>query len=197
MGLGSHTFEVQGVNATGPGLRASRTWTVAPPFTGIGSSPFKNDIVWLRNEGITGGCTATKFCPNDRVTRAQMASFLVRAPPVPVTTSDFFTDDESPIHESNINRLAAAGITGGCAANRYCPNDYVTREQMASFLARAFKLLGATTGYFTDDESSIHESNINRLAKSGITGGCSPGRYCPAAFVTRGQMAAFLHRALT
>lgn len=68
---------------------------------------------------------------------------------------------------------------------------------MASFLARAFKLPGATTDSFTDDESSIHESNVNRLAKSGITGGCSPGRYCPSAFVTRGQMAAFLHRAMT
>jgi len=128
---------VQGVNATGPGLPASRSWTIAPPFSDIGSSPFKNDIVWLRNEGITGGCTATKFCPNDRVTRAQMASFLVRALGVPTTTSDFFTDDESSIHESNINRLAKSGITGGCSPGRYCPAAFVTRGQMAAFLHRA------------------------------------------------------------
>lgn len=37
---------------------------------------------------------------------------------------------------------------------------------------------------------------IEALAASGITGGCSAGQYCPDAPLTRGQMAAFLARAL-
>ena len=46
------------------------------------------------------------------------------------------------------------------------------------------------------DETSIHELNINLVAREGITTGCTEsGKYCPTANVTRGPMAAFLHRA--
>jgi hypothetical protein len=54
-----------------------------------------------------------------------------------------------------------------------------------------------TTDFFTDDETNVHEVHINRLAASAITSGCTATTYCPAGIVTRGQMAAFLHRALT
>ena len=166
------------------------------PFTDIGSSAFKTEITWLYNAGITSGCTPTTFCPTASVTREQMASFLVRALDLPGTGSDFFTDDEASIHEGDINRLAAAGITGGCAAGKFCPGARVTREQMASFLARALDLPATATDFFNDDETSGHEGDINRLAKSGITGGCAAGKFCPGAHVTREQMAAFLYRAL-
>jgi hypothetical protein len=35
-------------------------------------------LQWAYDAGITGGCTPTKFCPKGDVTRAEMASFLVR-----------------------------------------------------------------------------------------------------------------------
>jgi S-layer homology domain len=71
----------------------------------------------------------------------------------------------------------------------------VSREQMASFLSRAFDLPPSSSDFFTDDNTSIHEGSINALAASGITGGCATGRYCPKANVSREQMAAFLYRA--
>jgi hypothetical protein len=196
LGLGGHHVDIQGMNATGWGAATRWSWTIVSPFTDIGSSAFKNDILWLYSEGITGGCSSTKFCPTATVTREQMASFLARALKLPASGVDFFTDDNSSIHEGDINRIAAAGITGGCDTGRFCPGSNVTREQMASFLARAFALPGTGTDFFTDDETSIHEGSINRLAASGITGGCGPGRYCPKANVTREQMAAFLHRGM-
>jgi hypothetical protein len=66
---------------------------------------------------------------------------------------------------------------------------------MASFLARALALPPSTTDWFGDDDGTTHEPDIDRLAAAGITTGCGPARYCPTANVTRGQMAAFLHRA--
>ena len=96
---------------------------------------------------------------------------------------------------NNINRLRAAGITAGCGGTRYCPDGLVTRGQMATFLSRAYSLAATSTDYFTDDTGSVHEPNINRLSASGITHGCSATRFCPNGIVTRGQMAAFLHRA--
>jgi hypothetical protein len=201
LSVGSHTFQVRAMNGAVPdGTPATRTWTVSGghPFTDIGTSQFENDIIWLYNAGITGGCTDTRFCPDSNVLRDQMASFLDRALDLPPTAPgvDFFDDDDGNIHEGAINRLAAAGITGGCDVREYCPKASVKRDQMASFLVRAFKLPLTASDFFDDDEGNLHENQINALAYSGITGGCGPDRYCPSNPVTRGQMAAFLHRAI-
>jgi len=113
----------------------------------IEGSVFVNNILWLAEEGVTRGCTqdGTSFCPNDNVTRGQMAAFLVRF--LKLTDpglGDLFIDDDNSIFEGDIDRLATAGITRGCnpgqGNTRFCPNDFVTRGQMAAFLQRASDL---------------------------------------------------------
>ncbi len=57
--------------------------------------------------------------------------------------------------------------------------------------------VSAAGGYFTDDDDSMFEAHIEWMADSGITLGCNPpanDNYCPDDNVTRGQMAAFMHR---
>jgi hypothetical protein len=161
----------------------------------VDSSPFRGDIAWAYAEGITVGCAYNLFCTSAPVTRAQMASFLARAMKLPAASRDYFTDDNNSPHQGDINRVAEAGITAGCTATRFCPDRIVTREQMASFLARAKSLPPASRDYFTDDATSPHQGDINRVAEAGITAGCTATRFCPVQPVTRGQMAAFLHRA--
>jgi glucose/arabinose dehydrogenase len=168
---------------------------VAPEFSDILASSFIDDIHWLLYEGITFGCGGMRYCPRDPVTRAEMASFLTRVLDLPPSPTDYFTDDETSLHEGAINSLAQAGITGGCASNQYCPGRNVLRGEMATFLVRALDIPPTATDYFTDDESSSHEANINALRAAGLTAGCSATTYCPNASVTREQMAAFLHRA--
>ena len=166
-------------------------------FDDVGTSSFRKDIVWLAEQGITKGCGAGKYCPNANVRRDEMASFLARALGLTVSKPDVFVDDEGNPHEPNINRIAAEGITAGCnpAAHLYCPAANVRRDEMASFLSRALGLTGTPADAFTDDNGNTHELNINRVAAAGITTGCGETKYCPANFVTRAQMAAFLHRA--
>jgi len=178
-----------------------------PPFVDIDDTVFANDIVWLRYNGITKGCNPPmndRYCPEDRVTRGQMAAFLVRA--LGLTDDgggNRFTDDNGSTFEPDIAKLAAAGITKGCnppSNTRYCPNDSVTRGQMAAFLVRALDLTeGAGSNAFTDDNGSTFEADIERLAAAGITRGCNPPsntRFCPDDRLTRGQMAAFIRRAI-
>lgn len=109
-----------------------------------------------------------------------------------------FIDDDHNTHEGNIEAIVAVGVTFGCdaAGSRYCPADVVTRAQMASFLARAFELPPTSHDHFLDDDGSIHEDNINRVAEAGITLGIGARRYDPNGDVTREQMASFLVRAL-
>ena len=169
---------------------------VVVPFTDISDSQFVDHIIWAWQNGITVGCSPTLFCPDGLVTRGQMATFLARALDLPATSTDFFTDDEGSVHEGNINRIAAAGITVGCGGTNFCPNGLVTRAQMATFLTRGFDVPPTSTDFFDDDEGSVHEANINRIAAAQITFGCAPDRFCPDGIVTRGQMTAFLHRAV-
>jgi len=166
------------------------------PFSDIASSRFYDDIVWLSDTGITTGCGGGRFCPNSPVSRGQLATFLVRALDLPPVAEDYFDDDDGTTHEASINSLAAAGITDGCGAGRYCPDTLVRRDQMATFLSRALAFAPTDTNFFVDDDGSIHEPNINRVAAMSVTTGCAPSMYCPDDRVTRGQMAAFLHRAL-
>lgn len=170
------------------------------PFTDIAGTPFEDEIIWLWEQGITTGCTATTFCPKDPVTRGQMATFLARALDLPAPVGpDHFDDDDGLSHEDNINRLFEAGITTGCglpADRTFCPKDPVTRGQMATFLDRALDLDPTATDFFNDDNGTAHEAAINRAAAAGIITGCAPNKVCPNGVVNRQQMAAFLFRAL-
>jgi zinc D-Ala-D-Ala carboxypeptidase len=168
----------------------------AATFTDIASSPFREDIEWLAARGVTYGCGNGRFCPTHAVTREQMASFLVRMfGYTTLPAGDPFSDDNGSQHEGDINRLYAAGVTTGCGVGQFCPGRVVSREQMASFLARALGLYwGAGSDHFDDDDGSGHEPDLDRLFFAGISSGCGARLSCATQAVTREQMAAFLHR---
>lgn len=171
-------------------------------FSDDDGSVHESNIEAIARAGITRGCdaAATRFCPRKAVPRHQMASFLARALDLEESTRDFFTDDDGSVHEASINALAAAGITKGCdaAGTRYCMTGTVKRDQMASFLARGFRLAAPRLDYFVDDERSTHEASVNALAAGGVTGGCDElqTRFCGSQTLSRAEMATFLARAL-
>jgi chitodextrinase len=107
----------------------------------------------------------------------------------------WFDDDNASVHQANINLIAQLGITLGTGDGTFAPEDSVTRGQMAAFLRRALGLPASATDYFTDDDDSIFEDDINAIAAAGITFGNGSGTFGPSDDVTRGQMAAFLQRA--
>jgi hypothetical protein len=173
----------------------SLAWALTSPFADADGSPFYSDILWMAQQGITQGCGPQAYCPQSPVSREEMASFLTRALGLPAAGFDYFDDDAGSMHQPAINALAAAGVTGGCGPRQFCPTQHVSREEMASFLARALGLAPTGTNHFDDDEGSMHQPAINAMASAGITTGCAPRLFCPLAGVTREQMAAFLHRA--
>ena len=104
-------------------------------------------IEQLYSEGYTSGCTTSplQYCPEQAVTRGQMAKFLLKVKhgnsyEAPAATGIFADVPVSHWAASWIEQLYSEGITTGCAASplQFCPEDPVTREQMAAFLARAF-----------------------------------------------------------
>ncbi|MEA2003208.1 MAG: PQQ-dependent sugar dehydrogenase [Actinomycetota bacterium] len=175
-------------------------------FTDDDGNVHEGFIEAIAADGITKGCNPPVndlYCPDGQVTRGQMAAFLVRA--LGLTDDggqDWFTDDDGDVFEDDINKLATAGVTKGCnppANTEYCPFDRVSREQMAAFLVRAYGYTDAGDGdFFTDDDGSIFEPSIDKLAAAGITRGCNPPTndlFCPGSSVRRDEMASFLGRA--
>ena len=160
----------------------------------------------LAADGVFEGteCAPGRFCPGEPLKRWVMAIWLVRIldgeDPSSVSVSLFADVDSGEWWAPFVERLADLGVTAGCKTGplRYCPDDTVTRAQMASFLTRAFRLEAATEpAGFVDVGGDAHEDNINALASAGVTAGCATGplRYCPGKDVKRAQMASFLSRA--
>ena len=120
------------------------TYTQTPYFTdatpgSVGAVfPF---IQKMRDLGITGGCTPTTYCPNDNVTRGQMAVFIILARYGSIKfdypSTPYFTDATTASvggFFKYIQKMKQDNITAGCGKTTYCPNDNVTRDQMAVFL---------------------------------------------------------------
>jgi len=166
-------------------------------------------IYRLAAAGVTNGCSLTPvlYCPEDSVTREQMAKFLEVGKHgagyiPPAGTGAVFGD--VPLSNwavSWIEKLYADGITNGCSTSPllYCPGDSVTRDQMAKFLLIAKHgygytppAVGGSTGFGDVATSYWAAPWIKQLAAEGITSGCGGGNYCPGQVVTRAQMAKFL-----
>jgi hypothetical protein len=178
--------------------------------------PHRANILCLAVAGITEGTSRTTYSPDQIVTRAQMATFISRAideanalaypglfDPTDLPAydgSNQFSDvADNDTHVAGINRLAAAGIVQGSGGGLYNPSGPVTRAQMATFVNRAEQFafgaaFSTTEDYFTDDNGSNHEANINGITSVGIAQGMSADTYGPAQGVNRAQMASFIIR---
>jgi hypothetical protein len=101
--------------------------------------PFCGFIERMADDGITSGCGGNNFCPNDPVTRGQMAVFIEAAlgNPANSCTGQFLDVALDNPFCGFIERLAGDGITGGCGGGNFCPDNPVTRGQMAVFLVAA------------------------------------------------------------
>jgi len=97
-----------------------------------------------------------------------------------------------------VETLLHAGVTAGCSGTEYCPAASTSREQMAVFVlvakeTPAYSPPACTTPMFGDvPPSSPFCRWIEELARRGVVSGCGGGNYCPAAAVTREEMAVFV-----
>lgn len=174
-------------------------------FTDVNPPDYYFDFAdTMYTAGVTAGCAPQplRYCPGETITRGQMAVFLVTATlgtnTFNYTTTPYFTDVPAthPFFKF-VQKLRDLGITTGCSATQFCPNDPVTRSQMAAFIIRArYETTPYTypgTPYFTDvPANSLFFPFIQKMAQTGITAGCAPNLYCPEATLTRGQMAVFI-----
>lgn len=170
---------------------------IRPPYSGRarGLRPSTTSSFRLAGVVLMAGLLAseTLFGPGARAAEETRPASAQQAQPA-LTFADI---DADSVHGEAVAALSEAGITRGCANDRYCPHRPVTRAQMASFLARALDLSASGEPEFRDVAAGdLHADAIAAVTEAGITRGCQEGAYCPSRSVTRGQMASFLARAL-
>lgn len=184
--------------------------TSDPPedtFTNFDDVPadayYSTPIAELAQAGVFEGTGCeTGFCPDEPIDRKTIAVWVVRIldgqDPHPVTESRFDDVNSDWFYAPFIERMAELGVTKGCGdGSMFCPDDTVTRAQMATFTSRAYALPTGPDPNFADVPTNAwYAADVARLAASGITTGCGDGSsFCPQSDTTRGQMATFLHRA--
>jgi hypothetical protein len=203
------------------------------------TQPFYAKIETLLHHGITSGCQTAQYCPGDPVPRDQMAIFIAKGlagsgenvpatgtvlfPGLPFSSpyncspggaSLFFDILPSDVFCKHVHYLAAQNVTLGCGGFKFCPGSTVTRDAMASFIAKAvvapqggagvpetFSQSGRSYScnaaspniHFTDVPAS-HPfcKHIHFLWAKGIVSGCSATQYCPGDPVNRDAMAKFI-----
>ena len=155
---------------------------------------------------MTGGCTATAYCPSSSTTREQMAVFVLvskegpsYSPPACAPPNLFADVPATSPFCKWIEELANRGVVAGCGGGNYCPGNPVTREQMAVFVLRTLDPALSPPPCVSGSEqfadvpfSSPFCRWIEELANRAVVTGCGGGNYCPVASVTREQMGVFL-----
>jgi len=224
------------LSLSGGGLQP---WTlhVGDSFTDVPrSQPFYQKIETLLHYGITGGCTATAYCPSSPVARDQMSIFIAKGiagvgenvpsfgtllgssylcgPGGHSLFADVAATDAFCKH---VHYLAVQNVTLGCGVAAYCPAQTVTRDAMASFIAKAIVApkggngvpqtygpdpgtglsyscaAGSPSVHFTDvPASNPFCKHIHYLWAKGVVSGCTATAYCPGQTVTRDAMAKFI-----
>ena len=167
------------------------------------SSPFYRFIETLLHHDVTGGCSATGYCPSGATTREAMSAFVLVAKEgagylPPACTAPMFGDvpAASPFCRW-VEELARRGVVAGCGGGNYCPTHAVSREQMAVFVLRTLHPTlqppACTTPMYNDVPASSGFCRwIEELTRRSVVSGCGGGNYCPAGNVTREQMGVFI-----
>jgi len=197
------------------------------------SNPFYAKIETLLHNGITTGCAPNLYCPGEPISRSTMALFLARAiargdANVPFTgtangvaysctaggTSLFSDVKPTDSFCRHVHYIAAQNVTLGCSPTQFCPDEPVSRLQMAALVAKAIlapqggagvpETLGSTYScdpaspnvHFTDvSAGSPFCKHVHYIWSQGIVNGCGPNEYCPDGDVARDQMAKFVANA--
>ena len=197
------------------------TQALAVPFSDVPSDhPDVRGVIRLREAGVLEGteCGDSNdgFCPDQAIDRKTFAVWVVRvldgtnAPTFAKGSASgtsggaarFVDVPESHPEHDFVERLAEVGVASACSVQplRFCPDGTIPRDEMATFLDRAFGFPEVDMEGFVDvDDDSSYSNSIRKVWAAGVDDGCTvagPLHFCPHDVVTRGQMATLLVRAI-
>ena len=200
LGSGRYRFTMPASDVTVTAAFAAGEKTARFVDVPVGST-FFDAVEWAAAKGVTTGTTDTTFSPANACTRGQIVTFLWRAfgSPEPKTAACPFTDvAEDSFCYKAVLWAVENGITTGTTDTAFSPNVPCTRAQAVTLLYRAVgsPAVSGTSGFPDVPASAYCGSAVTWAVQKGVTTGTTDGLFAPGVNCNRGQIVAFLYRAL-
>ena len=179
--------------------------TGANPFTDVSEKDwFYGDVMFVYENGLMLGTSKTLFSPHGTATRGMMATILWRmeGSPVPKGKNSFTDVEAGKWYADAITWTTENGIFAGYGKDKFCPDDPITREQLAAIFYRYADYKGYDLTVKGDLDKFKDADKITDYAKtamqwavgSGLVKGKSGNLLDPQGTATRAEIAAMLHR---
>ena len=175
------------------------------PFTDISEKDwFYGDVMFVYENGLMLGTSKTLFSPHGTAMRGMMATILWRmeGSPVPKGKNSFTDVEAGKWYADAITWTAENGIFAGYGKDKFCPDDPITREQLAAIFYRYADYKGYDLTVKGDLDKFKDADKITDYAKtamqwavgSGLVKGKSGNLLDSQGTATRAEIAAMLHR---
>ena len=151
---------------------------------------------------IINGYEDNRFMPDSYMTRAELVTIINRFLEIQSETDKYIPDvTRQDWFHSDVRKALSAGIIKGDANGYVRPNDYVTREEAAVIMCRAFYSEAdgnVDTLSFKDNDSisSWSRADILTFVKKGYITGYPDGELKPKNNITRAEIITILERVI-
>lgn len=163
---------------------------------------YYNAVEYCFIQGIVSGVGDNKFAPQTELSRAMLVRILWNMEGCPEPVEKYFTDiGADRWYTDAVNWAAEKGIVAGMDSEHFCPEDAVTREQLAAIMQRYSAYLGndvsarADLNNYTDaDEiSDWAHTSLEWAVSAGIISGRSETTLTPKGTATRAETAQIIY----
>lgn len=167
-----------------------------------------NSVDFAYKHKLVSGVEEDRFSPNSSMTRAMLVTVLYRAAgsPQSAVTCHFTDLEEGAYYYDAVVWANAQGVVNGVSAERFAPDQPVSRQQIAAILHRYASVMdsgvtapeGASLDYYTDAKQvdAYAKEGMLWATANGIINGTSSGTLSPLSNATRAQVVVMLHRYL-
>lgn len=169
-------------------------------FSDLDSVPWADDaILYLYDKGIVSGNPDGSFMPNTNITRAEFIKIVVKAFDIAESAENVFADvAETSWYAPYVFKAYAKGLVKGDDNNNFCPDAYITRQDMVTILYRALGPVSEDVPQvtFTDKDTIANYAYpaVEYFAGNGIVNGFEDGSFAPVGNTTRAQAAVVIYR---
>ena len=149
---------------------------------------------------ITGcGPFGLEICPDAELTGGDVEALLDAALGIEIAVSESLQLGPRPAWAETFSADVGLEEALGCRIWQYCPEQLITRGEMAAVVAEAFEIPPTDADYFFDDESHYAQDAINALAAGGVLDVCisyGPLQFDPDRPATRAELIDAIAKAL-
>jgi len=198
-----HKIEVKFLKVTNETKEAEKEWN--NPFTDVKETDWYFDAVrYVNKHGLFNGISTSEFAPNSNVTRGMLVTVLFRfSNAIEYARATFDDVDPEAYYSQAISWASKNGIVNGVGDNKFAPEEYITRQDLATIIYRYARFKGkgfaSSNSYLLDyaDRDAIAEYAYEAMCwcnTTKVVNGKNDNMVDPTGLATRAETAIIMQR---